>query len=426
MKRKILGAAGTAVRETAFAYPLLVLFALFVVELSPYYAAALFALGLLGGGTAGLYVKRGGAYALALSASIVLTAAIGISGGMGSRAIPLFALLAVAACRGVYREFSPAASGRLSTLWAVLGLCAALGVYFLALRHGLVRPYAFSILVGALTALFALMLRWNAARVRDTLGIGADDPIPSGRLLRVNLVFMAGLLLLILIVGGATQIASVLEWLYRVWAYLLGGDVGGTRTPPPDVPIDTTPVLKEYCSQPVHNTEEFKRLCSPPGDESNSDWGRAVIWIVAGAAGLVVLAVVYAVLNLLYGILADWLPGWLKRFLEMLRLVRPPAEQEGRETYIDTTEKLTGRPERAARSVRRAYAEPEDAPRRAYWRLVREAIARGYKFRPQLTPAETGREIAGNPDYAERGEEEIHRVIEGYNRSRYDNESDRR
>lgn len=408
MKRIMLKALAAAIGNTALFYPLILLLSLYVFELSPYLLAALFGLSLMAGSIAARRLEQQTAY---LASAVIPTASVIMlsitSGSFGIRILALLILLCAAGVRGISQE-NNSITGRWSTLIVFCWLLTGFAVYAVALRPGLLQPYAFSVYAACTVTVLAQLLHWNARRIREAMGLSREADIPPGHLLRMNRGFMAVLVLLILLIGGATQLSVILEWLYQLWVFLLYGS--DRNYAPEDLPIggDAPPLEMEALYEDIE--EESGEALSP--------------WILYVIAGMILLAIgttVFFLLRLAYKILSKWLPNWLKRLLENLRIAAKPLQRQDEEAYADTTEKLEAKKDRSKKAKRDAYAavEPPDEARREYFRLVRTAVGRGYKFRPWLTPKETAQEIADQPAYREQDADQIEELVERYNRSRY-------
>ncbi|CAM3398907.1 MULTISPECIES: DUF4129 domain-containing protein [Saccharibacillus] len=408
MNRNLFKALETAIRDTALFYPLLLLLSLYVFDLSPYVLAGLFGLCLMAGAAAAGILGGQRAYAAALVLPLVpALLVLAWSAWLGLRIVPLLLLLCAAGVRGVYR-LNGAVSGRRDTPLVFAGLLGGIVVYTAALRPGLLEPYAFSVYTACTVTLLVQLLRWNERRVREAMGLSQEADLPSGQLLRMNRSFMAALLLSIVLIGGATQLSVVLEWLYRFWLFLLYGGVDLDYVPePPPIPADPASPDAEV----IYDLE----------NEAEAGLGLDR-WIIYGVALIALLSIgtaVFFLLRLLHEVLSEWLPDWLKRLLQNLRIAAKPLRTADGEAYADTTEKLGGKPSSGRAASGRAASEPSDPNRRAYFRLVRAAIERGYAFRPWLTPSETAKEIADKPAYREQNAEQVQELVERYNRSRY-------
>ncbi|NGZ75908.1 DUF4129 domain-containing protein [Saccharibacillus alkalitolerans] len=404
MKKQLAESAGAAFQTTVMSYPLVLAFSVYVTEIQPYVSALLVFLCLFAGDYAGRRLRREPAYL----AGAFLPAAVSIlavaAGGIGARGIPLLLLLLAAGEAGAYGGMRATRSRRETFIFCVW-LLAGLILYAVSLRPGPLYPYSLSLYAaGTLTGML-LLLRWNSRRLREAGGLAEDEPIPKDRLRRINRGFMSGLLLLILLVGGASRLPVLLAELFRLLKRLLQWDVSGDREmPPPSVPESSDPELADVPSE--------------QGDVISRNQELVVIWLVRVAVILMIAAAVIIVLRILYVLLARWLPDWFKRLLANLRITAQPLRRKEPEAYVDMTEKMEHRPKRIRK---RAVLPPEppDGPRKDYVRLVREAVRRGYRFRPELTPTETGREIASRPAYREYDSAEVDELIRDYNRSRY-------
>ncbi|WP_172198891.1 hypothetical protein [Saccharibacillus qingshengii] len=412
MSRTIGKALAVASGDTVFLYPWILLLSLYLFELSPYAAAAICFLSLACGAAAGRHLPRQTAYLAAMAVPAAASVLFAVFAGLGLRTVPLLILLGAAGGRGVYREIG-AAAGRRQTLIFVCGLLAGVAVYAAALRTELMQPYAFSVYAACTGMLLTQLLRWNAGRVREAMGLSQEAEIPPGRLLRINRGFMTVLLLAILLVGGATQLSVVLEWLYRLWLTLLYGGVDldyvpETSPPPPEPAPFSEPYVPE---------EKLE-------DDGEGGLDRWIIYAVAGIIVAAVGAFAFVLLRLGYEILSKWLPDWLKRLLQNLRIAAKSSDPSEEAAYADTTEKLESKAPARKKGSPQTSTEPPEGARREYARLIRGAISRGYRFRPWLTPSETGKEIAGSSVYREQEAEQIEELVERYNQTRYTQKED--
>ncbi|CAM4382107.1 DUF4129 domain-containing protein [Saccharibacillus endophyticus] len=412
MKLLLKKALFAAIRDTALVYSLLLLLALYVFDLSPYLLAVLIGISVFAGGAAGYRLRTEAAY-LAAMAFPVLSAALLIAVGlMDGRGILLLVVLGLAGARGV-QQAGRASRDRKETLIVCCWLVVGAFVYAWTLQHTLLSPYSLSVYIALTVALLGLFLRWNELRVREAMGVYRDEEVPMNRLKRFNAVFMIGFMLLVLLIGGATQLAVVLDWIVHLWRLLWSGTTDGQTIEPP-----------------MSTGDEFAEPEETPSDDENEmedqevGWMRWIAWGVAAIVLAVIGATLFFLLRWLYTILAEWLPDWLKRLLENLRITVRAIQEPEQVAYADTTEKLEPRKRSRKRSSAKVD-EPPDGPRREYFKLVQAAIRRGYVFRPWKTPTETGREIealiAADPENSARVED----VVERYNHSRYKQENNR-
>ena len=411
MKLLFKKALFAAIRDTALVYSLLLLLAVYVFDLSPYLLAVLIGISVFAGGAAGYRLRTEAAY-LAATAFPVLSSALLIAAGLvDGRGILLLIVLGLGGARGVQRA-GRASRDRKETLIVCCWLVAGVFVYAWTLQRALLSPYSLSVYIALTVVMLGLFLRWNELRVREAMGVYGDEEVPMNRLKRFNAVFMIGFMLLVLLIGGATQLAVVLDWIVHLWRLLWSGTLDGQAIEPP------MPTGDEF-AEPEETV--------PPQDELEDQEVGWMHWIAWGVAAIVLASIgtiLFFLLRWLYTILAEWLPDWLKRLLENLRITVRAIQEPEQVAYADTTEKLEPR----KRSRKRSFAkvdEPPDGPRREYFKLVQAAIRRGYVFRPWKTPTETGREIEAFLAADQENPARVEDVVERYNHSRYKQENNR-
>lgn len=411
MKLLLKKALFTAIRDTALVYSLLLLLALYVFDLSPYLLAGLIGISLFGGGIAGYRLRTEAAYLAATAFPVLSTALLIAAGLMDGRGILLLIVLGLAGARGV-QQAGRAARDRKETLIVCCWLVTGFVVYGWALREIPLSPYSFSIYIALTVVLFGLFLRWNELRVREAMGVYGEEEVPMNRLKRINRAFMVGFMLLVLLIGGATQLAVVLDWIVYLWRLLWSGTLDGQAVDP-FLPAGDEP------TEPEETVPSYEEL-----EDEEIGWMRWMAWVVAGIVLATIGATLFFMLRWLYTILAEWLPDWLKRLLANLRITVRAVQEPEQIAYADTTEKLEPRQRSRKRPSVKA-AEPPEGPRREYFKLVQAAIRRGYVFRPWKTPTETGREIEALIAADQKNAVRVEDVVERYNQSRYRQESDR-
>lgn len=433
MKKKGLWntALRSALGETLPIYPLLLILSVYVIEVSPLLLWAAFGLGVFGGGIAAERMRREPAYlaSAALPVLLVVTiAALQPAKLALGQVFCLLIVLLIAGGRGVYREFRIPPSSRAETLAASAWLAAGIIVYRLSfvLPFGL-SEYRFSVYLSCALTLALILLRRNTHRVRESQGLSASEEMPANRLLYANRGFVA--VLLLLIVGAGLLFPSTNPF----------GNLS-RKQEPQDVPVfadrpasprdPATECLILYEKERDQAEREGRPVSLddlPPqcqqdyadagneGDGGNYGW---VDWVVAAGVAAALLATAYYVLRILFVVFGEWLPDWLKRLLANLRITAGIRTKEEEQAYLDETEKIRTHRSKSP-PVRVSFAVPEKGPRRDYFLLIREAIRKGYLFRPWLTPSETGRELAAKPAYRELDEAQVEQVIERYNQTRY-------
>lgn len=410
MKSVLRKALFTAIRDTALVYSLLLLFALYVFDLSPYLLAVLIGISLFAGGSAGYRFRTEAAY-LAAMVFPVLSAALLIAVGiMDGRGILLLILSGLAGARGVQQAGRASGSSR-ETLIVCCWLVTGFVVYGWALRGNLLSPYSFSVYIALTVVLLGLFLRWNELRVREAMGVYGDEEVPMNRLKRINAAFMVGFTLLVVLIGGATQLAAVLDWIVYLWRLLWSGTMDGQA-------IDSSMMPEDQRMEPEETVPSYEEL-----EDQEIGWMRWIVWAVAGIILGSIGATLFFLFRWLYTILAEWLPDWLKRLLANLRITVRAIQDPEQIAYSDTTEKMQPR-KRSQKRLSAKVAEPPDGPRREYFRLVQEAVRRGYVFRPWKTPSETAEDIASAPAYRSLDEAQVKELNERYNRSRYTESQD--
>ncbi|GGN92413.1 DUF4129 domain-containing protein [Saccharibacillus kuerlensis] len=413
MKKILTNSLAVALGQTALFYPVLLLISMYILDVSPFIITAFFGLSVFAGSIAGQRLSKEKAHLAAVIFPALLAVLMAVLVSMDGRIIFLLALLIAAGTRGVYQMIR-ASEGRWETLLVGCSLIGAFALYTWALKPGILQPYAFSVYAAGTATLAVLLLRRNTKKVREALGLSDSEEIPSGRLLMINRGFMAVLLTVIIIIGGVTQFSVVLEWLYRLWQQILGFDFD-SGTLPSEPPPESSGLSEAYIIP-----EEGE------DDQGEAGWERWVIWGVAGIFSLAAATAIFMLLRWLYAILFERFPAWLKRLLANWRIAARPLQQPEQIAYADTTEKLDVGARKKVRRTTSKSLEPPEGPRRAYFRLVREAGKRGYQFKPGLTPAETGRDIADSPFAQEPDSQQLDKLIEQYNETRYSGQAKER
>lgn len=432
---KKTGLRNTALRsafgETLPVYPLLLILSVYVIEISPLLLWAAFGLSVLGGGVAAARLRREPAYLVSAALPILLVAAIAIAlpALAAGQVFCLLILLLIAGGRGVYREFRVPPSSRAETLAASAWLAAGIAVYRLSFAFPLaLSEYRFSVYVSCALTLALILLRRNTHRVRESQGLSASEEMPANRLLYANRGFVAVLLLLIVGAGLLFPSTNPFGNLPRPQEPQ-GVPVFADRPAPPQDPVAECLILYEKERDQAEREGRTVSLdhlppqcqqdytdASREGDGGSYGW---VDWVVAAGVAAALLATAYYALRILFVVFGEWLPDWLKRLLANLRITAGIDKRSEEDAYRDTTEIIGSRRSVRIQSGPSRFAEPESGPRRDYFRLVREAVRRGYVFRPWLTPNETGREIAAKPDIREWEEPQVNELVERYNRARY-------
>ncbi|MEJ8306844.1 hypothetical protein [Saccharibacillus sacchari] len=409
MKSILKKALFTAIRDTALVYSLLLLLALYLFDLSPYLFALLIGISLFGGGITGYRFRTEAAYLTAMAFPVLSTALLIAVGLMDGRGILLLVLLGVAGARGV-RQAGRASRSSRETLIVCCWLVVGFVVYGWALRDGPLSPYSFSIYIALTVVLLGLFLRWNELRVREAMGIYGEEDIPMNRLKRMNTAFMVGFILLVVLIGGATQLAAVLDGVVYLWRLLWRGTTDGQT-------VDLSMLPQDERLEPGEVVPSYDEL-----EDQDIGWMRWMVWVVAAIILASIGATLFFLFRWLYTVLAEWLPDWLKRLLANLRITVRAIQEPEQIAYADTTEKLEPRKRVQKRSSVK-IAEPPDGPRREYFKLVQAAIHRGYVFRPWKTPTETGRDIEALLAADEENSGQVEQVVKRYNDSRYRQES---
>lgn len=411
MKLVFKKALFTAIRDTALVYSLLLLLALYLFDLSPYLFALLIGVSLFGGGVTGYRLSTEAAYLTAMAFPVLSTALLIAVGLMDGRGILLLILLGLAGARGV-QQAGRASRNSKETLIVCCWLVIGFFIYGWALRESPLSPYSFSIYIALTVVLLGLFLRWNELRVREAMGVYGDEEVPMNRLKRINSAFMVGFMLLVLLIGGATQLAVVLDWIVDLWRLLWSGTTDGQA-------LDPSRVTGDEMNEPEELVPSYDEL-----EDQDIGWLRWIMWGVAVIILASIGVTIFFLLRWLYTILAEWLPDWLKRLLANLRITVQAIQEPEQIAYADTTEKLEPRKRSSKRSSVKV-AEPPDGPRREYFKLVQAAMRRGYVFRPWKTPTETGRDIEALIAADEENPGQVKQVIERYNDSRYRQESNK-
>ncbi|OWA34694.1 hypothetical protein B9G55_15900 [Saccharibacillus sp. O16] len=413
--------------EAILVYPLLLILAVYVIEISPYLLLGAVALSVLGGRICGARLRREAAQFTSASVPLLIClilAVLPIPLSIG-QLVCVFILLVIAGGWGVHLELRVLPNSRTQTLAALFWLVAGVVLYQISFASEPLEAYRFSIYLFAVLSLAFMLLRWNTGRIRESQGLSGSEEMPTNPLLYANRGLTTLLMVLILGVGLILPLSNPLAGLFSQGSE----DSIEFRTEPKknsDISSRCVILYEQLKQKADREGKEVSYDDLPPEcqfivpDSGNpADEGHGwIVGVMALCVVLAILAVLYYILRVLYILFADWLPEWLKKLLANLRitagLVRPDDEQ----AYLDTTEKV-----KQSRKKKRffvSFAEPEAGPRRDYFRLVRSAVRKGYSFRPWLTPSETGREIADESDFREMDRTQVEEVIERYNRVRYD------
>ncbi|OWR28118.1 hypothetical protein CDO73_19750 [Saccharibacillus sp. O23] len=421
----------SALGETLPIYPLLLILAVYVIEIPPVLLWAAFGLGVLGGGVAAKRLRREPAYPASAALPILLVAAIAASQpefALGQIFCLLIVLL-IAGSRGVYREFRIPPSSRAETLAASAWLAAGIVLYRLSfvLKLGL-SEYRFSLYLSCALTLALILLRRNTHRVRESQGLSASEEMPANRLLYANRGFVAVLLLLIVGAGLLFPSNNPFGGLPRAQETQGVPVVADGSAPTREPAVECLILYEKERDQAEQEGRPVSIDRLPPqcqqdyadaANERDDGSYKWIDWVVAISAAASIVPAAYYSLRFLFVVFGEWLPDWFKRLLANLRITAGIESREDEEAYRDTTEIIGSRRSGKVRSGLSRFAEPASGPRRDYFRLVREAVRRGYAFRPWLTPSETGRELAAQPAYRELDETQVEQVIERYNQTRY-------
>lgn len=406
-RRALRGTAIAAGLEAAASYPFILIYAVYILHAPPLGLLLLMALGHWGGGAAGTRQSEGAgphsAAVLLAAVCVVSAAAYGLGPAGAAGAAALFA----AALRGLI-------AGR-KRLWAgVLARIPLTGIGAAFLLYGYIAgskpagllPHRGELYLLCMITLFALLLRWNAERVRAAALVhGAESQTP-GRIAAVNRRLTWLTLIPVAVIGAWQGLGPLLLAISR---WLLPLLLPETQQPKPESPASAPAAMPGF---------------SGAEDAAGSPlWLKMIGYVLLAALGLAVSA---AVALLLYRLVSKWIPerirlwaGKLIRGILRLRMLRrPPGEEPD---YKDEVEKI----ERAASEPRRQRVKvkekplPGDDPRLAYRLMIRRAVKRGYVFRPSRTPAENGEELRENGRYTGLTPEEVNRLIRHYNAERY-------
>ncbi|AWB44147.1 hypothetical protein DCC85_07880 [Paenibacillus sp. CAA11] len=405
--KKITSAMGVGLRETAYAYPLLLILSIFMLEISPYFTALLVFISSMFGAWVGYRISGGRAQAIALLPALILGGLCYMPGYLGGRAVVIILILCAFSWHSfgtVRKPFSLQAEKLLSTL----GIVCSLVVYIYSQRSEVLQPFSLSVFIAGVVTLSAVLLSMNDWKVKQAAGVRAEEKVPFSGIVLMNRSLTLIFIGLIVVLGAFKQIPSLIKGLI----YLLFGwtdFVWGYDPVPPN----------EYNFHYLE-LEPMQYDLSDPTEVHKLQW-ISKAWMVVSS--ILVLLLAYFVLRLLYSLLRKWLPSWLKSLLERLKLGGMIKEPETDPGYHDELERIAKT--RRKRRGTRGYQEPEHVVRRNYQRLVQSAMKKGYDYRPGYTPNENGRQIAGRLEYTELSENEVRNLIQDYNEVRYGSHKDK-
>ncbi|MCQ4086846.1 DUF4129 domain-containing protein [Saccharibacillus sp. JS10] len=408
MNRIIKKALPTSIRDTALIYAACVLLAMYIFDMSPYLLAGMIGASLFCGMIGGYRLQTDPAYGVAMVFPMLFTVGMFIVGGLGFRSVFLFAVLAFAGVRGVQQAGRASITQRKQTWMFYSWLLVGAVIYIRSLQSEFLLPYSFSIYIACIVILIFLFMSWNDRKVREASGIYGDEEAPVTTLKKINRFWVSGFILLMVLIGGATQLSVILDGIVKLWRLLWGGSVGGGErrgSAKPDLNSIAPPDMMPY--EDMTNNQD-------------SVWVQVIIWIALCIIGVAVAVVIFFLLRALYRILSQWFPEWLRRLLERLRISARPIQKSKLIGYADTTEKLEPR-KKAVKTKTVPITKPPEGARLEYFKMVQEAVRRGYKFRPWKTPSETGREIADQPTYRDLETSQVNTLTEAYNKDRYTN-----
>lgn len=268
------------------------------------------------------------------------------------------------------------------------GLIVYFFSYFFFRYSETLAPYESWVLGLGLFSLGFILWNSNSIFLQEASQARWSNTSLPRSLVKMNKIFIIGLFGIIVLLGSIKQIKDTLhDWLRMLWNYLFSGEVQEEIVPEQQQPL---PDFQLGIEDVPHETALFWRIL-----ELVFYWAVG-IGIVVGLIWLIIIIMPQlrrAIIELFHKIIA---------FLR-----RNNNDEEAHTAYVDEASKLTGWNWRKAlqnrlRKWRRREAKElkwsELIDQRAkvrylYRQLVAQAVALGYSFRPQLTPAETFEDI---------------------------------